>query len=210
MTHLSPTGGSVSPPPAWLSRQVLDQQIARRRARLIALEAEMIAACEGRGLGRTSRHQGDCGMRALGSDDMAPLPRRSHAAGGDIRPAHTSSPTGDRPARTADDAAVCCPIWTTKRFALRAVPCAFGATRLAAIIHGNLGRVRRPLPAAHERRGRGRNASPVLHHRGNETATDTLPWCVTPPERRHLRGVDWGPRQRPVPWMPRTVSRSCR
>jgi len=46
MTHLSPGGGSVSPPRAWLSRQVLDQEIARRRARLVALEAEMIAACE--------------------------------------------------------------------------------------------------------------------------------------------------------------------
>jgi hypothetical protein len=46
MTHLSPGGGSVSPPPAWLSRQVLDQQIGRRRARLVALEAAMIAECE--------------------------------------------------------------------------------------------------------------------------------------------------------------------
>jgi hypothetical protein len=51
MTHLARTGGSVSPPPAWLSRQVLDQQIARRRARLFALEAEMIAACEAEALG---------------------------------------------------------------------------------------------------------------------------------------------------------------
>ena len=46
MTYLSPAGGSVSPSPAPLSRQVLDQQVARRRARLVALEAEMIAACE--------------------------------------------------------------------------------------------------------------------------------------------------------------------
>jgi hypothetical protein len=46
MTHLSAAGGSVSPPPAWLSRRVLDQQIAHRRERLVALEAEMIAACE--------------------------------------------------------------------------------------------------------------------------------------------------------------------
>ena len=46
MTHVSPGGGSVSPPPAWLSRQVLDQEIAHRRARLVALEAEMITACE--------------------------------------------------------------------------------------------------------------------------------------------------------------------
>jgi hypothetical protein len=35
---------SVSPPPVWLRRQVLDQQIARRRMWLVALEAEMMAA----------------------------------------------------------------------------------------------------------------------------------------------------------------------
>ena len=46
MTHLSSAGGAVSPPPARLSRQALDMQIARRRARLAELEAEMIAACE--------------------------------------------------------------------------------------------------------------------------------------------------------------------
>src|SRR6185437_9278377 len=51
MTHLSPGGGFESPPPVWLSRQVLDQEIARRRARLVALEAEMIAACEVAALG---------------------------------------------------------------------------------------------------------------------------------------------------------------
>jgi hypothetical protein len=51
VTHLSPDGGSVSPPPVWLNRQVLDQQIARRRARLVALEAEMIAACEAAAMG---------------------------------------------------------------------------------------------------------------------------------------------------------------
>jgi hypothetical protein len=41
----------MSPSPAPLSRQVLDQQIARRRARLVALEAEMIAACEAAAMG---------------------------------------------------------------------------------------------------------------------------------------------------------------
>ena len=51
MTHLSPGGGFVSPLPMWLSRQVLDREIARRRARLVALEAEMIAACEVSALG---------------------------------------------------------------------------------------------------------------------------------------------------------------
>jgi hypothetical protein len=51
MTHPSPDGGSVSAPPGQLSRQVLDQQIARRRARLVALEAEMIAACEAAAMG---------------------------------------------------------------------------------------------------------------------------------------------------------------
>ena len=51
MTHLSPGGGFESPPPVWLSRQVLDQEIARRRARLVALEAEMVAACETAAMG---------------------------------------------------------------------------------------------------------------------------------------------------------------
>jgi len=51
MTKPSPDGGSVSPSPAPLSRHVLDQQIARRRARLVALEAEMIAACEASAMG---------------------------------------------------------------------------------------------------------------------------------------------------------------
>jgi hypothetical protein len=54
MTHLSPDGGTVSPPPAWLSRQVLDQQIARRRSRLVALETELIAACEVAAMGAHS------------------------------------------------------------------------------------------------------------------------------------------------------------
>jgi hypothetical protein len=51
VTHLSPACGHPSPPPAPLSRQVLDQQIARRRARLVALEAEMIAVCESAAMG---------------------------------------------------------------------------------------------------------------------------------------------------------------
>ena len=51
MTHLSLDGGPVSPRPAWLSRQILDEQIARRRARLVALEAGMIAACEAAAMG---------------------------------------------------------------------------------------------------------------------------------------------------------------
>jgi hypothetical protein len=46
MTHLSPGGGALSPPPIILSRRALNGQIARRRARLADLEAEMIAACE--------------------------------------------------------------------------------------------------------------------------------------------------------------------
>jgi|ERR1700722_4126431 hypothetical protein len=46
MTFFSPEGGAMSPPPARLSRQMLDAQIARRRAWLASLEAEMIAACE--------------------------------------------------------------------------------------------------------------------------------------------------------------------
>ena len=55
MTHLSPDGGAMSPPPARLSRQALDLQIARRRARLAELEAEMIAACETAALGARAR-----------------------------------------------------------------------------------------------------------------------------------------------------------
>jgi len=38
-------------PPTILSRQALDVQIARRRARLGELETEMIAACEAAALG---------------------------------------------------------------------------------------------------------------------------------------------------------------
>ena len=49
MTPLSPDGGAV--PPAILSRQALDVQIARRRAHLAELETEMIAACEAAALG---------------------------------------------------------------------------------------------------------------------------------------------------------------
>jgi hypothetical protein len=36
MTFLSPVGGAMSPPPAILSRQVLDMQVRVRRARLPA------------------------------------------------------------------------------------------------------------------------------------------------------------------------------
>ena len=75
MTHLSPDGGAVSPPPSTLSRQGLTQlssahpalghpfsgemlltlQIASRRARLAELETGMIAACEAAALGTRSR-----------------------------------------------------------------------------------------------------------------------------------------------------------
>jgi hypothetical protein len=51
VTQPSPDDGCVSPSSAPLSRKVLDQQIARRRARLVALEAEMIAACEAAAMG---------------------------------------------------------------------------------------------------------------------------------------------------------------
>ena len=66
MTHLSPDGGAVSPPPSTLSHQgsarpssahpalphpfsgqmLLTLQIASRRARLAELETGMIGACE--------------------------------------------------------------------------------------------------------------------------------------------------------------------
>ena len=75
MTHLSPDGGAVSPPPSTLSRQgaarpssphsalphpfsgqmLLTLQIASRRARLAELETGMIAACEAAALGTRSR-----------------------------------------------------------------------------------------------------------------------------------------------------------
>ena len=55
MTNLSPGGGAMSPPPIILSRQALDLQIARRRARLAELEAEMTAACEATALGMRPR-----------------------------------------------------------------------------------------------------------------------------------------------------------
>ena len=59
MTHLSPGGGAMSPPPAMLSRQALDVQIARRRARLAELEAEMIAACEAAALAHAAADERD-------------------------------------------------------------------------------------------------------------------------------------------------------
>ena len=70
MTHLSPDGGAISPPPSTLNRSspagpalphpfsgqmLLTFQIASRRARLAELEAEMIAACEAAALGTRSR-----------------------------------------------------------------------------------------------------------------------------------------------------------
>ena len=53
MTPLSPDGGAV--PRTILNRQLLDVQIARRRAHLAELETEMIAACEAAALGARSR-----------------------------------------------------------------------------------------------------------------------------------------------------------
>ena len=70
MTHLSPDGGAMSPPPSTLTlaspagpalphpfsgQVLLTLQIASRRARLAELEAEMIAACEATALGTRSR-----------------------------------------------------------------------------------------------------------------------------------------------------------
>lgn len=46
MIHLSSSGGVAAPRPARLDRHALETQIARRRARLAELEAEMTAACE--------------------------------------------------------------------------------------------------------------------------------------------------------------------
>jgi len=75
MTHLSPDGGAVSPPPSTFNRRgparpssarpalphpfsgqmLLTLQIASRRARLAELETGMIAACEAAALGTRSR-----------------------------------------------------------------------------------------------------------------------------------------------------------
>ena len=70
MTHLSPDGGAMSPPPSTLNRpspagpalphpfsgqMLLTLQIASRRARLAECEAEMIAACETAARGTCSR-----------------------------------------------------------------------------------------------------------------------------------------------------------
>jgi len=55
MTHLSPGGGAMSPPPIIFSRRALNGQIAHRRARLAALEAEMITACEAATFGTRPR-----------------------------------------------------------------------------------------------------------------------------------------------------------
>ena len=73
MTHLSPDGGAMSPPstirhpaptrsssalpalPHPFSRMLLTLQIDFRRARLVELETEMIAACEAAALGTRSR-----------------------------------------------------------------------------------------------------------------------------------------------------------
>jgi hypothetical protein len=55
MTYLSPDGGAMSQQPSTLTRQVLDLKIALRRARLAALETEMIAACKAAVLGARSQ-----------------------------------------------------------------------------------------------------------------------------------------------------------
>ena len=140
MTHLSSDGGAMSPPTQYDRIQppgCCDHcRSLRRRARLAELETEMIAACEAAALGTRSRIHAASRQRALGPGDLAPLPRRGDAAGGDLRPPHAPSSPGNRPARTADDLADRRLISTTTRFALRAGPCLFGAMGLAAIIHG--------------------------------------------------------------------------
>ena len=194
-----------------LSRQVLDQQIARRRARLVALEAEMIAACEAAAMGAHPGIRCDCGTRALGSDDLAPLPRRSHAAGGDIRPAHTPSPPGNRPARTADDAADRRLIGSQTLCPPRSIR-AVRAIGLAAIIDSVTGWFRRPLLAPHEGRRRGRNSSSGVAPPQERNREWLRPGMVRHAARDAAISAasDWGPRQQPAPSMPRAASRSRR
>ena len=55
MTHRSSEDGATPRLASILSRPMLDAQIARRRAALAALEAEMTAACEAAALGTRSR-----------------------------------------------------------------------------------------------------------------------------------------------------------
>jgi hypothetical protein len=55
MTHFFSDGWAVSPPPARLSRQTLDRQIALRSACLAILETEMIATCEAAAMGTHPR-----------------------------------------------------------------------------------------------------------------------------------------------------------
>ena len=58
MTQFSPDGGAVPLPPSTLSCRMLDLTIARRRAALAELEAEMTAACEAAALGTRPRTSG--------------------------------------------------------------------------------------------------------------------------------------------------------
>src|ERR1700728_3276931 len=55
MTQLPTDGEAMSPPPSKLNRQMLDANIARRRAHLAELEVEMLAACEAAALGVRER-----------------------------------------------------------------------------------------------------------------------------------------------------------
>jgi hypothetical protein len=51
MTQCHADGEAMSPPPSNLNRQILDANIAHRRARLAELEAEMLDACDAAALG---------------------------------------------------------------------------------------------------------------------------------------------------------------
>jgi hypothetical protein len=62
-------------------------------------------ACEWAVRGRTVTDGRDFRARTLGPNCLASLFGRSHAAGGHLRPAHVPASSGNRPARTADDAA---------------------------------------------------------------------------------------------------------
>ena len=173
MTHLSPDGGA-SPPSAILSRQMLDLQIVRRRARLAELETEMIAACEAAALGTRSRTNASCRARALGPGDLASLSRRRHAAGGDLRPAHAPPSPGNRPARTADDIAD-----RSLTGCQDPLPCPAAAGDVG--IGGErprIGQVRRPTSHLGRQSRQGSPCSPPAHRRGSARS-----WSIRSPVR---------------------------
>ena len=136
-------------------------------------KSRMIAACEAAALGARPR-TGATRSASMGPGDLAPLPRRRHAAGSDLRPAHAPSSPGNRPARTADDTADHCLISRHGAFT-GPLPCPVTAAPEAP---------NRPRPQAHEpsadaNPGKARPAS-TQHTGGRAGASITHP-SYSPP-----------------------------